>query len=431
MQENLPEISENMEDDADEDYEASEVSVSIDEILATDNIASILSKNKLLSIGSDCKRGLEIDMESRSEWLKLNAEAMDLALQVSNPKNTPWPKAANMVYPIITVAAIQFAARAYPAVVPGKEIVKGTVYGYDGGVPVLASDGNPAVNPQTGETLWKVKPGEKAAQADRISRHMSWQLLEQDEDWESDTDAMLHYLPIAGVAFRKRYVDQETSTMLSKWLPATELVVNNYAPSLDKAPRISEMVNLYPSEIRKRMNTGVWIDYDIDVLRNNDIDDAQEESSAGDPEPDDDDALIPFVEQHCLIDIDDDGYPEPYIVTFSRAGGHVVSIVRAFDVEDVHSDDDDAILYIDRQISYIKYDFIPHPKGEFYSLGFGWLLGNLNRGINTTINQMLDSGALANRPMGWIAKGLRMRGGTRDFKPGEFKMVDAPGRTLA
>jgi hypothetical protein len=42
---------------------------------------------------------------------------------------TPWPNAANVKYPLIITAAIQFAARAYPAIVDGANVVKGKVQG--------------------------------------------------------------------------------------------------------------------------------------------------------------------------------------------------------------------------------------------------------------------------------------------------------------
>jgi chaperonin GroES len=49
---------------------------------------------------------------------------MDIALQVRKPKNYPFEGAANIKYPLVTVAALQFGARAYPAIMDGSRIVK-------------------------------------------------------------------------------------------------------------------------------------------------------------------------------------------------------------------------------------------------------------------------------------------------------------------
>jgi predicted phage terminase large subunit-like protein len=59
--------------------------------------------------------------DDQVEWLKL-------ATQVMEKKNYPWPNAANVKYPLLTTAAMQFAARAYPALVPGPRLGAGTGY---------------------------------------------------------------------------------------------------------------------------------------------------------------------------------------------------------------------------------------------------------------------------------------------------------------
>ena len=45
---------------------------------------------------------------------------------------------------------------------------------------------------------------------------------------------------------------------------------------------------------------------------------------------------------------------------------------------------------------FTKFAFLPNPDGGFYDLGFGMLLKPLNEAINTTLNEILDAGALAN-----------------------------------
>src|SRR5882757_935899 len=92
---------------------------------------------ELTKIGYDVERKHKLDKASRKDWEEGSERAMDIALQVRKPKNYPFDNAANIKYPLVTVAALQFGARAYPAIVDGSRIVKAMVVGNDAGVPQL------------------------------------------------------------------------------------------------------------------------------------------------------------------------------------------------------------------------------------------------------------------------------------------------------
>ena len=83
------------------------------------NIAEKLDEDLLVKIGQDCRRGFLIDEDSRKEWLDNTQEWLDLAKQLRDRKTFPWDGAPNVKYPLISTAAMQFAARAYPSLVPG------------------------------------------------------------------------------------------------------------------------------------------------------------------------------------------------------------------------------------------------------------------------------------------------------------------------
>jgi chaperonin GroES len=77
------------------------------------NIAEMLDQEQLTTIGYDVEREYKIDKQSREEWEGSAERAMNVAMQVRQPKNYPFPGAANIKYPLVTVAALQFGARAY------------------------------------------------------------------------------------------------------------------------------------------------------------------------------------------------------------------------------------------------------------------------------------------------------------------------------
>jgi chaperonin GroES len=400
--------------------------ITLQDLMDADNIAAMLDTSALMKIGDDCKSGLEIDEDSRAEWMEKNERAMELALQVTHERTFPWEGASNMVFPLITTGALQFNARALPAIIPGNNIVKCRVNGDDSGVFQVQTgpDGQPVINPQTGQPVTQqvVAPGAKAAQASRVSQHMNWQLLDQMTEWEGDTDTLLLYLPIAGCAFRRMWYDPAKGRPCSRWIPATNLIVNMKARSIETAPRISEEFSLYPYEIVEKIRSGHFYYEGDDPLR--DFGGMEEDEDSEDTQP-----SIVFVEQQCRIDLDEDGYPEPYTVIFHKETGQVVRIMARYAEADIEYDGFD-VVRINTMSEYIKYDFIPNPNNEFYGIGFGWLLGPINDQVNTTINQLNDAATLQNMPMGFLGRGLRLKGGDMKFEPGEFKQVDNSGGSL-
>ncbi|MGI9506704.1 MAG: hypothetical protein ACR2RE_26995, partial [Geminicoccaceae bacterium] len=156
-------------------------------LLKSDNIAEDLPAEMLARIGDRVVKEYTIDKGSRAEWEANCDKAMKLAMQIAKAKHYPWPKASNVKFPLLTVAAIQFAARAYPAMISGADIVKPKVLGNDKGVPQMGPDGQPALGPE-GEQQWQVEPGAKRARGERVARHQSWQLLYEMIEWEEETD---------------------------------------------------------------------------------------------------------------------------------------------------------------------------------------------------------------------------------------------------
>ena len=77
------------------------------------NLVDKLDKDDVDSIGRDVVQTYETDKQSRRTWEKRMQSATDLALQLTQDKSYPWPNAANVKFPLLTIAALQFASRAY------------------------------------------------------------------------------------------------------------------------------------------------------------------------------------------------------------------------------------------------------------------------------------------------------------------------------
>jgi chaperonin GroES len=380
----------------------------ISDLLDSVNIAADLDTNELIKIGNDVAEGFDTDLASRKPWEEDLESWTKLALQISDKKTFPWNGAANIKYPLLATAAMQFAARAYPTLVPSdNKVVKCRVIGSD-------------------------PTGEKTNRAKRVSTHMSYQLLEEMDDWEEDMDRLLISVPIAGTCFKKTYWDAGKLKNCSKLVLPKFLVVNNDTKNIDDAERISEVIYLSKRKVKERQNEGIFLDVELPEPSGADIFSKDSVNRAFQLDSHEDNTTpYCFIEQHTFLDLDKDGYAEPYIVTIEEQSKKVVRIKARFTANNVRvAEDGKKIISIQATQYYTKFGFIPNPDGGFYDIGFGRLLGPLNESANTIINQLVDAGSLSNLQAGFIGKGLRIKMGESRFQPGEWKQVNATGGDL-
>jgi len=430
----------------------------LNDLQDSENIADLFKGDKgkedLSKICLHVQSTFRTDKTSRQEWEKKMKAAEGLALQVTELKTYPFKKASNVKFPLLTIAAMQFQARAYSALVKAPDLVKYRVQGKD-------------------------EDGKKAARADRISAHMSYQLLEEDEVWEEDHDKALMAVPILGCVFKKSYYDKTKGHNCSTLVLPKNLVVHYYAKSIEDTERKTEIIQLSPRAIKERQLRGIFSDFDLPNESIGEPKDTDKRQGITAP-AEDVDSPRTLLEQHCYLDLDGDGYKEPYVVTVHKDTAKVYRIVSRFEkikteqsvkIEELQkrskalaegiqpverptpedlaniqraeqtlqgmkteieflAQQKPKVLKIDPVEYYTKIPFIPSPDGGFYDLGFGTLLGPLNSSTNTLINQLIDAGSWNNSNTGFIGRGARIPGGKLRFEPNELKRVNVAGSTL-
>lgn len=373
-------------------------SQAIDAAALSTNLAENLDEQLLKKLGQTCREGFEADMQSRQHWEETLKEYEELALQFVEEKTFPWPGAANVKYPLLSTACMQFAARAYPSLVPSSgKIVQAQVIGRD-------------------------PTGQKLQRAERVSTYMSYQVMRELTYWEEEMDKMLIILPVVGCMFKKTYYNKMDDRVDSRLILPRNIVVNYWTRRIEESERVSEIILVSPRELKEKQLNGVYLDVDLGTPRMPDGVNAAATDILTTP--------YELVEQHTYYDLDDDGYEEPLIVTFERYSGEVLRVALRYYADDVTRNKKDKIIRIKPICMYTKYGFIPSPDGGFYDIGFGKLLGPLNESVNTLINQLLDSGTLHNMNAGFIGKALRIKAGDTGFTPGEWKPVNATGDDL-
>lgn len=383
----------------------------VEQVTSSANLVPELSSMQAMRIAMDVIDDYEVDKRSMKKWFDAMKKGIELATLEKSAKTYPFPRAANIKFPLVTEAALQFNARAYPAIVQTEEVVKVRPFGED-----------PA--------------GLKAARGQRVAAHMSWQLSSDIEEWESETDKLLVQLPYVGTMVRKTWRDTERRKTRSRVVKPGRFIVNDNVQNLEDAPRMTEEIPLYPIEIKSRMKTGTFIEFEW-------AEDAEDRQKPED-----------FIEQHCLLDLDEDGMEEPYIATVHVETRKLVRLVADFDPEDVVYRTERQMVpqvtmtpsgpmqmmqavevpveiqYIRRGTYFTDYHFLPSLDGGFWGTGFGLLLGDLSSSINSLINMMMDAGHYASLGGGFIGSEFRIKGGHQNMKPGEWRMSNVRGADI-
>lgn len=348
-----------------------------------------LSDKKLEEITNKVLFGFKSDLNSCSEWLADVKKIEELASLCAKKKNYPLPNSANVKYPLITKACYEFASRIYPEILKDGKVVKARSIGFDA-------------------------DGTKKQRCERIADFMNYQLLFQSQQWEKDLRVLLFRLSLIGFLCKKSYFDPIRDKIVEEICDPNDLIIHCDVKSLEDARRISHVIHLRLNNLIEFKNKGLYCKKVVDELIK------QYEEDELDPK-------IDVVEQHTFLDLDDDNYSEPYIVTFVKETGKILRIAARY-TKDMVKGSGDKLEYIDAIMQFTDYHFLVSPKGKFQSVGFGILLLHLNETINTVLNQLLDAGQLANLQGGYKdARMKNMGSGESDHTPGEFKTVKAMG----
>lgn len=397
----------------DETTEQEKMEDVVNNALSSLNLAKKLKNKKLPDgtlllekMGTEIFEGYVVDEASRCDWREANKGWLALATLQKQDKTFPWPKASNVKYPLLSTAAMQFSARAYPALVPSDgKVVKTRFIPYD---------------PQ----------GIISEKAGRIAKHMSYQVMCKMPGWEDDMDRVLLIMAISGFCFKKTYHDYVAGNHRSDVVFAEDLVINYWAKSVESAYRKTELQYFTDNEIKEKVtNEEEFLDLDYRKAdqEGEKLENATTGNKAG---PTDKSTPHTFLACHTFWDMDGDGYEEPYIITVHKETKQVVRIIARWDLEGIHYNSKGKISRIQPVEYFTQFPFIPNPDGSIYAIGFGLLLSPLNESVNSLINQLIDAGTVNNLQSGFIGKGLRLKMGISTFQPGEWKVVNASGDDL-
>ena len=185
---------------------------------------------------------------------------------------------------------------------------------------------------------------------------------------------------LAGSTFKKVYYDVPLGRVVSKFVPADELIVPYTATSLDDAEAVIHTVKISENELRKQQVNGFYSDVELGppgTDTNGELSKKERElegtKKTGKNEP-----VYTLLECHVNLDLEgfedvgEDGEPTgiklPYLVTVDEGSRKVLSIRRNYAPDDLKKS---KIQY------FVHFKFLPGLG--FYGFGLIHMIGGLSQ----------------------------------------------------
>jgi hypothetical protein len=367
------------------------------------NLAEEMPERELQRISGELLSEYDANNESRSEWAETYTKGLELLGFTYDERTQPFRGASGVTHPLLAEAATQFQAQAFNELLPPQGPVKTSIMGKES--------------------------RQKQEQARRVKTFMNYYITNVMEEYTPDMDQMLFVLPLAGSTFKKTYYDEAMGRIVSRFVPAENLVVPYNTSDLDTCPNITQVVTTSLNDMRKMQVSGFYRDVEVVPAQKEMSEISEMTDKIGGFEPSNIDYNCTLLECHVDLDldgyedVDDDGEPTgikiPYVVTLSLDNGQVLSIRRNYREDDEKK----------KKIAYFThYKFLP--GFGFYGLGLIHTIGGLSRTATSALRQLIDAGTLSNLPAGFKARGLRISDTDDPLQPGEFRDVDAPGGAI-
>jgi hypothetical protein len=307
------------------------------------NLAETMDERTLSRMASELISEYKKDKESRKDWEQAYIKGLDLLGVKYQEVTRPFKGASNVTHPLLAESVTQFQAQAFKELVPSDGPVRTQIIGL------------------------QTPPIEQ--QATRVKDYMNYMLMEKMEEYTTDMDQMLFYLPLSGSTFKKVYYDSLLRRPVSKFVPAEDIVVPYYASDLKDSDRITHIQRMTENEVLKQMAAGFYREVELASTSEEPTDNVQKKINELEGiKRTGDDALNTILEMHVDLHLDDyekfdsraKNIKIPYVVTIDEGSGEILSIYRNYRPDDA---------------TYQRIEYFAHFK-FLPGLGFLWFWFN-------------------------------------------------------
>lgn len=351
------------------------------------NLALSIESQAIESLAEELLRGIEEDERSRQDWLDDRATGIKLlALKIEKPSTSMAGSGSDNTsrtrHTLLLEAALRFQANARGEFLPA-----------DGPVKVEAKMAR-----DTGD-------GDDLAQL--LEDDMNYYLTTTASEYYPDTDRMLLWTGVGGCGIKKVYRCPIRRRPVSESVDAEFLIVSNAATDLANADRVTHVVKMRQSVMKRMMHLKVYRDIELGMPTQDIPNSVDEEKSAVSgislsQRPED----MPYTlyECYCMIDVPGDehkesgektGLPRPYKVTLDKTSRTILEVRRNWKSGDE--------MERPRKM-FVKFPYVP--GFGFYDIGLIHIAGNPTVAATALQRIMIDAGIFGNFPGFLYAKAL-------------------------
>lgn len=406
-----------------------------------ENLAEVIDTGELARIESELFQAIETDDQSRQEWLQQRAKGIEmLGFKVEEPRGDAGSSAApvegmsTVRHTLLPEAVIRFQSNSSAELLPagGPVKVRNDAIQRPPAAPPeddlpadfgqLLAGNHPDDDDDEDDThppLKPLPPGMDANDlAEALETDMNHYLTAIDKGYRADTDRMLFWVGFGGVGFKKVYNDPIRRMPLSRSCDAGDLIVSNAANDISDAGRITHVIKMRPSTMKRMQIAGVYLDRE-NMSEPNESFNAVEQRIAQvqgltpvSRRPED----MEYTVYECYCELDIAGFEHkdkkgkitglqlPYRVSIDKDSRQILEIRRNWKEEDPEC--------LAKQV-FVKYPFVP--AFGFYEIGLLQILGNADKALTAAWRMMLDSGMFASFP-GFLYGDSAGRQNTNEFR---------------
>ena len=365
------------------------------------NLAKTLDPATLKELSTEYLQHIELDKDARKKRDEQYADAIKRSgLGEDAPGGADFEGASRVVHPLIAEAAVDFAARAikelFPPTGPVKTSLEGKV---------------------TKEVFMK---------ADKIKRHMNFQLTKQIKEFRPSLEQILTQTPMGGVQYSKFYWSKRMMRPKFEFIPLDFIYVPFHAADFQSAQRKTHEQNLTKLEFEDRVSSEMYIDVDLTLNSDNWEETkpqiANDKIEGKEKNAYDNDDMRRVYEIACWLEIDDPKVTgefkyAPYIMSIDEPTTQVLSIYRNWAEDDATME---ALEWI------VEWPFIPW-RGA-YPIGLPHLIGGLSAAATGALRALMDSAHINNAPTALMLKGTKVGGQADSVNVGQIQEIESvPG----
>jgi hypothetical protein len=379
------------------------------------NLAPKLDEVRLSRIAEELIEQIEADIQSRSEWLTLRAEAIKLlGFKIEDPKadvgssSSPMEGMSTFYDTLLAESCLRAHATACGELLPAEGPVK-------------------VSNSGTGTEVTE-------AQAEALEKDLNYWLTSVAKEYYPDTKRMLFLTVFAGCGFKKGLHDPIRRRPVIESVDAKDVIVSAEATDVTTAARVTHRIKMRPSVMRRMQVLKVYRDIDLTPPSPAPKDAATQATESisgvrtGTERPEE--TPYNLYETYAEVDINEFAptqfkgkrLPLPFRVTIDVDSRQVLDIRRDWEEKD------DRCL---RKRTWVKYPYIE--ALTFYCIGLMHVVGNLTLALSAAGREGIDAGMMANFPgllvAKWAARSQAQNTNMR-INAGEAAIIDTGDKSI-